>query len=94
MQWIAGYQETLGEFGVEEGDVLFPSHPQAGMGLLIDKYVDRTVATLSSWLVNIVEVRGWDCLAGGFLLGRGMGRLWLGLLRCCQRWLTQTAASR
>jgi hypothetical protein len=65
MQWIAGYQETLGEFGVEEGDVLFPSHPQAGMGLLIDKYVERTVVTLSSWLVNIVEVR-----PGSFAWGR------------------------
>jgi hypothetical protein len=92
MQWIAGYQETLGEFGVEEGDVLFPSHPQAGMGLLIDKYVDRTVATLSSWLVNIVEVGAWNCLLGWF------GARWetrccndgqLGGSICCkQRWQT------
>ena len=36
--------------------VLFPSGPQSGVSLLIDKYVQRTVGTLSSWLVNIVEV--------------------------------------
>ena len=78
MQWIAGYQETLGEFGVEEGDVLFPSHHQAGTGLLIDKYVERTVATLSSWLLNIVEVRGEGRRGWGAWMGRlngcGLGR--------------------
>ena len=57
MQWIAGYQESLGEFGMEEEDVAFPSGPQSGVSLLINKYVDRTMATLSSWLNNIVEVR-------------------------------------
>lgn len=36
--------------------VLFPSGPQSGVSLLIDKYVQRTAGTLSSWLVNIVEV--------------------------------------
>ncbi len=55
MQWIAGYQEALGEFGVEEEDVAFPMTPQSGVSLLIGKYVERTVATLSSWLNNIVE---------------------------------------
>ena len=55
MQWIAGYQEALGEFGVEEEDVAFPLSPRSGVSLLIGKYVDRTVATLSSWLNNIVE---------------------------------------
>ncbi|KAI7841448.1 hypothetical protein COHA_004843 [Chlorella ohadii] len=55
MQWIHGYQEVLAEFGVEEQEVLFPSGPQSGVSLLIDKYVQRTVGTLSSWLVNIVE---------------------------------------
>lgn len=55
MQWINGYQEILAEFGVEEQEVLFPSGPQSGVSLLIDKYVQRTAGTLSSWLLNIVE---------------------------------------
>lgn len=55
MLWIAGYQATLGEFGVEEGECAFPTGPHAGLSLLIDKYVQRIKATLASWLVNIVE---------------------------------------
>lgn len=39
--------------------VLFPSGPQSGVSLLIDKYVQRTAGTLSSWLLNIVEVSEW-----------------------------------
>jgi hypothetical protein len=61
MQWIAGYQESLGEFGLEEEEVAFPTGPQTGVSLLINTYVARIVATLSSWLSNIVEVRvGWQ----------------------------------
>lgn len=60
MQWLAGYQESLGEFGLEEEEVAFPTGPQTGVSLLINTYVARIVATLSSWLSNIVEVRvGW-----------------------------------
>ena len=59
VQWMAGYQETLGEFGVEEEDVAFPSGPHSGLSLLADKYVGRVEATLSSWLTNIVEVGSW-----------------------------------
>ena len=55
MQWIAGYHGALGEFGVEEEDVAFPLGPHSGVTLLISKYVERTVATLSAWLNNIVE---------------------------------------
>jgi hypothetical protein len=64
MQWMAGYQRALGEFGVEEQDVAFPSGPQSGATLLIGKYVERTVATLSSWLNNIVEVHRGAAGAG------------------------------
>ncbi|KAI3425101.1 hypothetical protein D9Q98_008479 [Chlorella vulgaris] len=55
MQWLAGYQESLGEFGLEEEEVAFPTGPQTGVSLLINTYVARIVATLSSWLSNIVE---------------------------------------
>ncbi|KAL4437795.1 hypothetical protein ABPG77_005707 [Micractinium sp. CCAP 211/92] len=55
MLWCAGYQATLGEFGVEEEESAFPTGPQAGLSLLIDKYVQRIKATLATWLFNIVE---------------------------------------
>ncbi|PSC69331.1 exocyst complex component Sec6 [Micractinium conductrix] len=55
MQWIAAYQDALGEFGVEESEVAFPAGPHAGLSLLIGKYVERIAATLSAWLINIVE---------------------------------------
>lgn len=70
MLWIAGYQATLGEFGVEEGECAFPTGPHAGLSLLIDKYVQRIKATLASWLVNIVEV-GKE--GGGWGRSRGKG---------------------
>lgn len=69
MLWIAGYQATLGEFGVEEEESAFPTGPQAGLSLLIDKYVQRIKATLATWLFNIVEVRD----VGGRLAGRAIG---------------------
>lgn len=56
--------------------VLFPSGPQSGVSLLIDKYVQRTAGTLSSWLVNIVEVRGEGKVGG----------CWARLGRCSCRW--------
>lgn len=42
--------------------VAFPTGPQSGVSLLIGKYVQRTAATLSSWLLNIVEVCGAVCV--------------------------------
>ena len=57
MQWINEYHERLAGLGVEEGEVRFPDGPRCGMMLLVDTYVDRTVAMLSTWLTNIVEVR-------------------------------------
>lgn len=83
MLWIAGYRATLGEFGVEEGECSFPAGSQAGLSLLIDKYVQRIKATLASWLVNIVEVRrpcgragwwGWGNLARKESSKRGLCR--------------------
>ena len=58
MQWINEYHDRLAGLGVAEEDVLFPTGPQNGMTLLVDKYIDRTVAMLSTWLTNIVEVGG------------------------------------
>lgn len=58
MGWISGYQETLGELGLEEVEARFPHGSSRGTTLLIDKYIERMHATLHAWFVNILEVGG------------------------------------
>lgn len=72
MAWVRGYQATLAEFGVEEGESAFPGGPASGTALLVGKYVSRTEATLASWLVNIVEVGALMGEAGW--AGAGVGQ--------------------
>lgn len=55
VEWMAGYQETLTGLGMEDEDIRFPAGPRSGMGLLVDKYNQRTVEMLTGWLNNIVE---------------------------------------
>lgn len=46
--------------------------PRSGLTLLVDKYSQRTVAMLSTWLNNIVEVGGrWMGGCSGGLLAAG-----------------------
>ncbi len=56
MGWISGYQETLGDLGLEEEEAHFPEGGSRGTTLLIDKYIERMRATLHAWFVNILEV--------------------------------------
>ena len=58
MGWISGYQETLGDLGIEDEEARFPQGGSRGTTLLIDKYIERMHATLHAWFVNILEVSG------------------------------------
>ena len=55
--WMSGYQETLKELGLEDGDIGFPEGRDRGMTLLGAKYIPRMHATLHTWFVNILQVR-------------------------------------
>ncbi|KAK9827315.1 hypothetical protein WJX81_003676 [Elliptochloris bilobata] len=55
MGWISGYQETLGDLGIEEDEAHFPQGGSRGTTLLIDKYIERMRAMLHAWFVNILE---------------------------------------
>ena len=55
MGWISGYQETLGDLGIEEEEARFPQGGSRGTTLLINKYIERMHATLHAWFVNILE---------------------------------------
>ena len=57
IQWISGYQETLGNLGVAEEDAAFPAGQQSGMQLLMQKYIERMKNTRETWTKNILEVR-------------------------------------
>ena len=54
--WASGYQETLKELGLEDGDIVFPEGHDRGMTLLVNKYIMRMRATLHTWFVNILQV--------------------------------------
>jgi exocyst complex component 3 len=53
--WAARYQEVLGSLGVDDEDAELEDGPISGVALLVEKYGERTGATLSSWVANIVE---------------------------------------
>lgn len=56
MAWIADYQETLRELGIEENDLQFPGGIDNGTYLLTEKYISRLESTLITWFTNILEV--------------------------------------
>lgn len=56
IQWVSGYQESLGNLGVPEEDTAFPQGQQSGLQLLMQKYIQRMQATRKTWFTNILEV--------------------------------------
>ncbi|GMH41556.1 hypothetical protein BSKO_09466 [Bryopsis sp. KO-2023] len=68
IRWVEAYQETLRGLGLEEEELRMPKYPvltssssgavhmeRSGMGLLIEKYVDRIRESSTTMYLNIIE---------------------------------------
>ena len=58
MSWVASYQDTCRELGINDGELEFPAGAGRGIAALVDCYTQRVHGLLNTWFTNILEVCG------------------------------------
>ena len=56
MAWVASYQGTCAELGVEDDELRLPAEAGRGIGTLVTRYTGRVHGLLTTWYHNILEV--------------------------------------
>ena len=57
MAWVAMYQDTCRELGIEDEELRLPAEAGRGISNMVDRYTQRVHGLLTTWYTNILEVR-------------------------------------